>query len=163
MTGSLRPQGSNADEWLMFLCDHLDVDDARPKGLEYVAVQIAQAIETLEKKVFVPGQWRCPKCDFRLTQSNLYAATGTVGPRDDPGDKCPNCNGSLWRVSAMDDRNEAFKCANDTFDRVEQEVKRNKMLNAVIEKQSLALMKIWMGEADPSQIAKGALEVSAEP
>lgn len=77
-------------------------------------------IEELEKKVYVPGQWRCPKCDFRLTQSNLYVASGTVGPRDEPGDKCPNCNGPLWRISAMDDRNEAFKCANDTFDIVER-------------------------------------------
>lgn len=77
----------------------------------------AGEIERLEKLVYVPGQWRCPKCDFRLTQSNLYAATGAIGPRDEPGDKCPNCNGPLWRVSAMEDRNEAFKCANDMFDR----------------------------------------------
>lgn len=107
------PHSSNADEWLVFLSEHAE-PDARP----YVAVQIAQVIEVLEKKIYVPGQWRCAKCEFRLTQSNLYAASGTVGPRDEPGDKCPNCNGPLWRVSAMDDRNEAFKCANATFDRV---------------------------------------------
>jgi hypothetical protein len=76
-----------------------------------------ESIDALEKLVYVPGQWRCPKCNFRLTQSNLYVASGTVGPRDEAGDKCPNCNGPLWRVSAMDDRNEAFKTANDMFDR----------------------------------------------
>lgn len=108
----IRPQGSNADEWHLFLSENRD-------ALPYVAVQIAESVEALEKKVYIPGQWRCAKCDFRLTQSNLYAATGTVGPRDERGDKCPNCNGPLWRVSAMDDRNEAHKCANDTFDRVE--------------------------------------------
>lgn len=85
---------------------------------ENLCAEALDHIENLEKLVYVPGQWRCPKCEFRLTQSNLYAESGTVGPRDEPGDKCPNCNGPLWRVSAMDDRNEAFKCANDTFDRV---------------------------------------------
>lgn len=78
---------------------------------------LTQALAEAEKKIYVPGQWRCAKCDFRLTQSNLYVTTGAVGPRDEPGDKCPNCNGPLWRVSAMEDRNEAFKCANDAFDR----------------------------------------------
>lgn len=82
--------------------------------------EAADELDRLEKLVYVPGQWRCAKCEFRLTQSNLYAASGTVGPRDEPGDKCPNCNGPLWRVSAMDDRNEAFKCANGVFERVER-------------------------------------------
>jgi uncharacterized protein with PIN domain len=79
----------------------------------------AAEIERLEKLVYVPGQWRCAKCNFRLTQSNLYVASGTVGPRDEPGDKCPNCDGPLWRVSAMDDRNDAFKTANEMFDLAE--------------------------------------------
>lgn len=108
-----RPDCANADKWHLFLSENKD-------ALPYVAVQIAEAIEALEKKVYIPGQWRCPKCEFRLTQSNLYAATGTVGPRDEPGDKCPNCNSPLWRVSAMEDRNEAYKCANNTFDRLEK-------------------------------------------
>lgn len=77
-------------------------------------------VERISKLVYVPGQWRCAKCDFRLTQSNLYAATGTVGPRDEAGDKCPNCNGPLWRVSAMDDRNEAFRTANEMFDKADK-------------------------------------------
>jgi hypothetical protein len=77
-------------------------------------------IARLNKLVYVPGHWRCAKCNFRLVQSNLYAATGTVGPRDEPGDKCPNCASPLWRVSAMDDRNEAYKTANDLFDRADR-------------------------------------------
>lgn len=89
---------------------------AHTEGLVH---KIADALGKLERLVYVPGQWRCPKCEFRLTQSNLYAATGTVGPRDEPGDKCPNCDGPLWRVSAMDDRHEAFKCANQMFDQVQ--------------------------------------------
>lgn len=80
--------------------------------------EAAAELERLEKMVYVPGQWRCAKCEFRLTQSNLYAASGTA--RDQPGDKCPNCNGPLWRVSAMDDSYEAFKCADGVFERVER-------------------------------------------
>jgi uncharacterized protein with PIN domain len=107
----------------------------------------------LEKQVYVSGLWRCPKCEFQLCQATLYAATGTVGARDTPGDKCPNCNGPLWRVSERQAGNEMVK-------RCEEELERNRMLNAVIEKQALALMKIRTGAANPVQIAKEAMNAS---
>lgn len=74
-------------------------------------------IARLEKLIYVPGHWRCAKCNFRLVQQTLYAGNGAIGPHDAPGEKCPNCNGPLWRVSAMEDRNEAYKTANDMFER----------------------------------------------
>jgi hypothetical protein len=40
-----RPAGSNADEWHLFLCQHLDNRATSPSGLQYVALQIAEAIE----------------------------------------------------------------------------------------------------------------------
>ncbi len=40
-----RPQGSNADEWHLFLCEHLDNRANSPNGLTFVAAQIADAIE----------------------------------------------------------------------------------------------------------------------
>ena len=97
-----RPAGANADEWHLFLSENKD-------ALPFVAVQIAEAIEALERQVFVPGLWRCPKCEFQLCQATLYAATGTVGARDDPGDKCPNCNSPLWRVTERAAGNEMVK------------------------------------------------------
>src|SRR5690242_19404375 len=103
----LRPQGSNADEWLLFLSEH----DAA-----YVAVQIANAIETLERLVYVPGLWRCAKCDFTLVQANLNAGDGSVTARDQPGDKCPNCHSPLWRVTER-------QAGNDMVDRCEAAVK----------------------------------------
>lgn len=115
-------------------------------ALPFVAVQIAEVIEALERQVYVPGLWRCPKCEFRLCQATLYAATGTVGARDEPGDKCPHCNGPLWRVSERQAGNERGK-------RCKQELERAWMLDAVIEKQALALMKIRAGSANPVQIA----------
>lgn len=40
-----RPAGSNADEWHLFLSEHLDNRANFPNGLTYVAVQIAEAID----------------------------------------------------------------------------------------------------------------------
>jgi uncharacterized protein with PIN domain len=48
---------------------------------------------------FVPGNWRCPKCNFRLVQSALSAFDGSIGDRDQTGEKCPNDGAPLWRVS----------------------------------------------------------------
>ena len=56
----------------------------------------------LEKLVYVPELWRCPKCEFQLIQANLNAGDGSVTARDQPGDKCPNCNSPLWRVTERD-------------------------------------------------------------
>ncbi len=50
-------------------------------------------------QLYVPGQWRCPKCNFVLYQRTLHAADGTVSARDEPGEPCPNCKTPLWRVS----------------------------------------------------------------
>lgn len=66
-----------------------------------------------EHLIHVPGQWRCPKCDFQLTQSNLNAIDGTVTPRDETGSKCPNCNSQLWRMTWKDRALEAEKMLED--------------------------------------------------
>lgn len=44
-----RPSGSNADEWHLFLSEHLD-NRAGNSGLTYMAVQIAEAIEAARSK-----------------------------------------------------------------------------------------------------------------
>lgn len=40
-----RPQGSNADEWHLFLSEYLDNRATSPSGLPFIAVQIAEAID----------------------------------------------------------------------------------------------------------------------
>jgi hypothetical protein len=40
-----RPRGSNADEWHLFLSEHLAARADSPHGLTFMAVQIANAIE----------------------------------------------------------------------------------------------------------------------
>ena len=118
--GRNRPVGSNADEWELFLTEHAG-------ARTFIASQISGVIEALERQVFVPGLWRCPKCDFHLVQSTLYAATGNVRPRDDPGDKCPNCNVLLWRVS---ERQNGKQMA----DRCEEQMARAVAAEALIDK-----------------------------
>lgn len=145
----LRLQGSNADEWNLFLSEHQD-------ALPYVAVQIATAIESLEKQVYVPGLWRCPKCNFQLVQSYLHAATGAVGMRDTPGEKCPNCDSPLWRVTER-------QAGNDMVDRCQEQMERAKMLDGVVEKLTLALMKIRCGNGDPVELAREALGLTESP
>ncbi len=49
--------------------------------------------------VYVPGTWQCAKCKFVLVQSNLNADDGTVAARDEPSDKCPNCDTPLWHMT----------------------------------------------------------------
>ena len=83
-------------------------------------------IAELEKLVYVPGLWRCPKCEFQLLQANLSAVDGRVSARDEPGDKCPNCGGPLWRVTER-------QAGNDLVDRCTQLLEENKLLKAQIE------------------------------
>jgi hypothetical protein len=45
------------------------------------------------------GEFRCPLCNFRLSQRFLRASDGAVGGRDSPGEKCPNDGRPLWRMS----------------------------------------------------------------
>jgi len=79
------------------------------------AIELEAEKEALAKLVYVPGLWRCAKCEFTLVQRTLYAQSGTVGPRDEPGDKCPNCNSPLWRVTERDDRHEMLKRSEEMF------------------------------------------------
>jgi len=64
-----------------------------------------------EKLVYVPGMWRCARCQFTLVQATFNALDGTVSARDKPGDKCPNCDAPLWRVTERDSGREvSLRC-----------------------------------------------------
>lgn len=64
--------------------------DEYDRAVQWLLDDFEAELPRLEGLVYVPGVWRCAKCDFRLIQSNLNANTGTVTARDTPGDKCPN-------------------------------------------------------------------------
>lgn len=88
--------------------------------LEASAAQANAEVERLNGLVYVPGVWRCAKCDFRLIQSNLNANTGNVTARDTSGDKCPNCNSPLWRLTERQERSEALDLVEKQFARSEE-------------------------------------------
>jgi len=69
--------------------------------------------------LYVPGVWRCAKCEFELIQSNLNANDGTVTARDTPGDKCPNCDTTLWRVSWKAWATDLGKRLDETWDELQ--------------------------------------------
>lgn len=90
-------------------------------SLEGLLDELAGQIAEIRAKVYVPGLWRCPKCKFQLMQANLHAHNGAVTVRDTPGDKCPNCEGPLWRVSERE-------AGNDMVDRCEALMEENRKL-----------------------------------
>jgi ssDNA-binding Zn-finger/Zn-ribbon topoisomerase 1 len=81
---------------------------------------IIREMADLRSNCFVPGLWNCPKCKFTLMQSNLNAKDGTVTARDTPGDKCPNCNKPLWRVSERTYRKELEKLLDDAYAKIDE-------------------------------------------
>lgn len=84
-------------------------------------------IARLRQLVYVPGLWQCAKCKFQLVQANLNADDGSVTSRDQPGDRCPNCNVPLWRVSERD-------AGNDMVERCEEWMKRATAAEAELER-----------------------------
>lgn len=93
-------------------------------------------IERLDKLVYAPGRWHCPKCKFTLLQSNLNTADGTITARDKAGDKCPNCDSPLWRVSWKQESQE-----NQTI--VERFFDESRNLRAELAEAMAALLPTW--------------------
>lgn len=93
--------------------------------------------------IYVPGTWRCPKCQFVLVQSNLNAADGTVTARDEPGDKCPNCESPLWRVSWQQQ-------AKEMAEYTEAEIIRSRALQLALELaiKHIEHMAAWITKAN---------------
>lgn len=45
-----RPHGSNADEWHLFLSEHLDNRANSSSALSFIAVQIAEALDEAQER-----------------------------------------------------------------------------------------------------------------
>lgn len=95
-----------------------------------LAAPLEAEVERLGKLVYVPGFWRCPKCVFTLVQSNLNSRDGTVTARDQPGDKCPNCNSPLWRVTEREERRDVVREHEKGWMRAQEAEKRITALTA---------------------------------
>lgn len=102
------------------ICAILELPPASPD----TPAEVRAKFEALTAKVYLPGQWGCPKCGFRLTQRTLHAADGSVSTRDQTGERCRNCDVPLWRVAALDEVNEAYQQANRAFDMRQEAIAR---------------------------------------
>ena len=74
--------------------------------------QMRGEIERLERLVYVPGLWSCPKCKLKLISNTLHAGTGLVSANNSP-QQCANGCGPMWRVTERD-------AGNDLCDRAEK-------------------------------------------
>lgn len=98
--------------------------DTLSKQVEDTARVCAEQADEIRSTKYVPGVWRCAKCEFELVQSFLNAGTGTITARDDPGETCPNCGTTLWRVSWKDWANETAQRLDETWDELQALKKR---------------------------------------
>lgn len=71
--------------------------DVLPAMLAFAAAERAKEVD--EQRIFIPGRWRCAKCNFSLSTMSLNMGDGTVTMKDVPGEKCPNDGSPMWRVS----------------------------------------------------------------
>lgn len=69
---------------------------------QVVGADVARLMEL----VYVPGAWRCPKCNLRLIASTLSMGDGGMYANNEP-QECANGCGSMWRVTEREDRQEA--------------------------------------------------------
>jgi hypothetical protein len=134
---------------------------------------LLEAAECLEARVdatmgFVPGVFRCAKCNFRLLQSYLNAADGTVTSRDTAGEKCPNCSVPLWRVSWKDEAHENLEIAESQINRaIEAEGRvaaldvENSQLRAAMGDDGRQFMQTLVDEASAEKQKRKASEARA--
>lgn len=117
--------------------------------------------------IYVPGVFRCPKCNFRLIQSNLNAQDGTVTARDAPGDKCPNDGSPMWRVTYRDELAEAYKICEQQVARAVAAEKRASAQDELVEALAVgerflnACNSAWAA-GEPEHRVKTMLDLSDE-
>jgi len=69
-------------------------------------IELVEEIPDLASKVYVPGSYKCPKCNFRLVTNILYAKSGTIGVKHHHGDPCPNDGEKMIPVTWEEDARE---------------------------------------------------------
>jgi hypothetical protein len=66
----------------------------------------------VENELFVPGEWVCPRCSFRLRKRVMSAADGSVGvDASAEAEPCPNDGEPMQRLTRKQDAEEANRVA----------------------------------------------------
>jgi len=119
--------------------------DALIAGIEKQTDELAEAraeVERLEVLVYVPGVWRCAKCNLTLISHAICYATGRLGANTSP-QKCPNGCGPLWRRTERD-------AGNDLCDRLDSAFAEVERLRALLA-QARRVVDVCGSEEGPEQ------------
>lgn len=65
----------------------------------------------IDDSIYVPGEWHCPMCSFRLHSRVLYAQTGDVGVNRKQAEPCPNDGTEMQPLTWKQDAEEANRAA----------------------------------------------------
>lgn len=77
------------------------------------AEKVIEPVST-EDLVYVPGDWFCPKCSFRLHKRFLRASDGAVGiDINAEAEPCPNDEEMMQRLTWKQDAEDANRIALD--------------------------------------------------
>jgi hypothetical protein len=73
--------------------------------------------------VYVPGRWRCPKCDFQLSSATLFMGSGEIGYTGDQvmdmiGECCPNDGTPMGRVTWREEADANRKWGTDLMEEI---------------------------------------------
>lgn len=94
--------------------------DAAIRHIDGLCCQLAEerkARGEAERLCYVPGVWRCAKCNLRLISQTLHVNLGMVSADNEP-QQCANGCGPMWRVSERDAGNKAIDTAEALQDKL---------------------------------------------
>jgi len=94
-----------------------EADKAENRAKAKVA---AERKANLEMQLYVPGAFRCAKCDFQQTSLSADACTGIVHPNRSASGPCPNCNVPMWPITWEEDAKNAWHYLNEEMKRTRQ-------------------------------------------
>lgn len=100
------PAGIIADNTL--IRDQSRLLEAKVIRLQEQVQQLEREKGELEKLVYVPGLWKCAKCDCVTVSTNLHVNSGTFSANKEP-QRCPNDCGPMWRVTHKDNADELLE------------------------------------------------------
>lgn len=89
-------------------------------------------VRELEALVYVPGLWRCAKCECQLVSTNMHAYTGAMSADNSP-QVCPNNCGPMWRVTEREAGNRLIDQQDKLAERATAAEARLRLAEEVVE------------------------------
>ena len=150
----------------------IDRANTRIVGLEQELQKAREELAEIsnDARLFVPGQWECPKCKFSLSRTTLNVSSGTAGTTAadrEETEACPNDGTMMIRESweqrarfLMQNQDLKFTWLGQDHERLEQQVQelREALRNEKTMYAKLLLSFRW-AENEMQRLAKAALKL----